>query len=68
MRIAIAACLVVATVSLPVRADAADPLPRAKTEDVGMSSERLAEIGKAIRADVERGRLPGAVIAVARRR
>jgi CubicO group peptidase (beta-lactamase class C family) len=44
-----------------------DPLPRAKPEDVGMSSERLAEIAKVINADVESGRLPGAVIAIARR-
>ena len=44
-----------------------DPLPRARPEDVGMSSERLAEIAKAINADVEKGRLPGAVIAIARR-
>src|SRR3954465_11344417 len=46
---------------------AADVLPRAKPESVGMSSERLARIGEALRADVERGRLPGAVVAVARR-
>jgi CubicO group peptidase (beta-lactamase class C family) len=44
-----------------------DPLPRGKPEDVGMSSERLGEIAKVINADVEKGRLPGAVIAVARR-
>jgi CubicO group peptidase (beta-lactamase class C family) len=44
-----------------------DPLPRGKAEDVGMSTERLAEIGRAINADIEKGRLPGAVIAVARR-
>jgi CubicO group peptidase (beta-lactamase class C family) len=46
---------------------AADPLPRAKPESVGMSSERLARIGEALRADIDKGRLPGAVIAVARR-
>ena len=43
------------------------PLPRGKAEDVGMSSERLGEIAKVINADIEKGRLPGAVIAVARR-
>jgi CubicO group peptidase (beta-lactamase class C family) len=32
-----------------------------------MSSERLARIGEALRADVEKGRLPGAVVAVARK-
>src|SRR5262245_40377284 len=46
---------------------AADPLPRAKPESVGMSSERLGRIGEALRADVEKGRLPGAVVAVARK-
>jgi CubicO group peptidase (beta-lactamase class C family) len=46
---------------------AADPLPRAKPEQVGMSSERLGRIGEALRADVEKGRLPGAVVAVARK-
>jgi CubicO group peptidase (beta-lactamase class C family) len=43
------------------------PLPTGKAEDVGMSSARLAEIGKTLKADVERGQLPGAVILVARR-
>jgi CubicO group peptidase (beta-lactamase class C family) len=32
-----------------------------------MSSERLERIGQVLRADIERGRLPGAVIAVARK-
>src|SRR3954449_1936254 len=44
-----------------------DPLPRAKPEEVGVSSERLTEIETVIKADVENGRLPGAVIAIARR-
>ena len=57
--------LSVAFVSLG--AFAADPLPRAKPETVGMSSERLARIGEALNADIEKGRLPGAVIAVARK-
>jgi CubicO group peptidase (beta-lactamase class C family) len=54
-------------VGLVTFAVAAQPLPRAKPEEVGMSSERLAEIGKALNADIERGRIPGAVLAVARR-
>jgi len=45
---------------------AEDPLPRAKPEDVGMSSERLARIETTLKADIEAGRIPGAVIAVAR--
>ena len=46
---------------------AADPLPRAKAEAVGMSSARLARVGAALKADVDQGRIPGAVIAVARK-
>jgi CubicO group peptidase (beta-lactamase class C family) len=45
---------------------AADPLPRAKPEDVGLSSERLARISTVLKADIEAGRIPGAVIAIAR--
>jgi CubicO group peptidase (beta-lactamase class C family) len=44
-----------------------DPLPRGKPEDVGLSSERLARIGATLKADIEAGRIPGAVIAIARR-
>jgi CubicO group peptidase (beta-lactamase class C family) len=46
---------------------AADPLPRAKPEEVGLSSERLARIGDVLKADIAAGRIPGAVIAIARR-
>jgi CubicO group peptidase (beta-lactamase class C family) len=46
---------------------AADPLPRAKPESVGLSSQRLARITSVLRADVEQGRIPGAVVAVARK-
>jgi CubicO group peptidase (beta-lactamase class C family) len=45
---------------------AQDPLPRAKPEDVGFSSERLARIGETLKADIDAGRIPGAVIAIAR--
>ncbi len=44
-----------------------DPLPRGKPEEVGLSSERLARIGAVLKADIEAGRIPGAVIAIARR-
>ena len=46
---------------------AADPLQRAKPETVGMSSAALARIGETIEADVQMGKLPGAVVAVARK-
>lgn len=48
-------------------ASAADPLGRAKPEDVGMSTDRLAILDRTLASEVERKRLPGAVLAVARR-
>src|SRR4051812_18160816 len=61
-------CLAVfAAVLFGMPAFAADPLPRAKPEAVGMSSERLARIAEVINADVQKGRLPGGVLAVARK-
>ena len=42
------------------------PLPFAKPETVGMSPERLARIGAVLKADIAAGRIPGAVIAIAR--
>ncbi|PYN19966.1 MAG: serine hydrolase [Candidatus Rokuibacteriota bacterium] len=46
---------------------AASDLPTTKPEQVGLSSERLGRIGQVLRADVERGRIPGAVVVVARK-
>src|SRR4029078_7323818 len=43
-----------------------DPLPRARPEEVGLSSERLARISAVLKADIEGGRIPGAVIPIAR--
>lgn len=43
------------------------PLPRARPESVGMSSERLARIGPVINAHIEKNHLPGMVVAVARK-
>ncbi|MEA2842148.1 MAG: hypothetical protein QOF41_3478 [Methylobacteriaceae bacterium] len=56
-----------AAVAAEAPATGADPLPRAKPEDVGMSSERLARIGAALKEDIDRGLTPGGVIAIARR-
>src|SRR3989449_4199423 len=47
-------------------AEASD-LSTVKPEQVGLSSERLERIGQVLRADVERGRIPGAVVVVARK-
>ena len=55
------------TLAVALPALAADPLPRATPESVGMSSERLARIGAALRADIDKGRIPGAVVAIARK-
>ena len=57
----------VVAVAFALPALAADPLPRATPESVGMSSERLARIGSALRADIDKGRIPGAVVAIARK-
>ena len=57
--------LVLLLLSLP--AIAADPLPRAEPESVGLSPERLDRIGQVLKADIERGRIPGAVVAIARK-
>src|SRR5262249_4414918 len=43
------------------------PLPAARPESVGVSSERLARIDAAVRAGLERGELPGAVVLVLHR-
>src|SRR5215467_10058866 len=56
-----ALCLLASTAAL-----ADDPLPRAKPEEVGISSERLARIDSVLKSDIEAGRIPGAVIAIAR--
>jgi CubicO group peptidase (beta-lactamase class C family) len=46
---------------------AAEPLPAAKPETVGLSSVRLARLAEAIRRDVDQGKMPGAVVAIARK-
>ena len=42
-------------------------LPAAAPESVGMSGQKLARIGEAFRKEIEQGKLPGAVILVARK-
>ncbi|WP_428674236.1 serine hydrolase domain-containing protein [Reyranella sp.] len=62
-----AALLVAGLVGLASVAWADDPLPRAKPEEVGLSSERLARIATFAKAEIDAGQIPGAVVAVARR-
>jgi CubicO group peptidase (beta-lactamase class C family) len=45
----------------------ADSLPTAKPEAVGLSSARLERLAQAIKQDVDHGRMPGAVVAIARK-
>jgi CubicO group peptidase (beta-lactamase class C family) len=42
-------------------------LPFARPEEVGLSSERLARLSEVMRAEAAGGRLPGAVVLIARR-
>ncbi len=56
--------LVAASLVCPVRAD---QLPVAKPETVGLSSARLERLAQVIRRDVDTGRMPGAVVAIARK-
>ena len=52
-----------ATAVLPI---AADQFPTAKPESVGLSSARLERLAQAIKRSVDEGRMPGAVVAIAR--
>ncbi len=48
-------------------ARAGEPLPQADPAEVGMSAERLERLTESMQAYVDDGRLPGAVVTVARR-
>jgi len=67
MKNGMAALLLVGLLGWAATAWADDPLPRAKPEDVGLSSERLARIAAFAKAEIDAGQIPGAVVAVARR-
>ena len=45
----------------------AESLPRAEPEAVGLSAERLDRIGRVLRGEIEKGKIPGAVALVARK-
>jgi CubicO group peptidase (beta-lactamase class C family) len=62
-RLALTSLLVAVTIG----SAAADQLPTAKPESVGLSSPRLERLAQAIRKDVEQGKMPGAVVAISRR-
>jgi CubicO group peptidase (beta-lactamase class C family) len=58
--------LLVAAVGVPA-ARAAEPLQRTRPEAVGLDPARLGRIRKVLERDVAEGRMPGAVVAIARR-
>jgi CubicO group peptidase (beta-lactamase class C family) len=59
--------LAFAVISIAAPALASDPLPRAAPGEVGLSPGALARIGEVLKADVDKGRIPGAVVAIARK-
>src|SRR5215475_14085559 len=61
------ALFVLVLVAFVAPAWAQQPLPASKPEQVGMSSQRLEGVAQMLRAQVERGRFPGAVVVVARK-
>src|SRR5206468_2283090 len=42
-------------------------LPPVKPEEVGLSTERLGRVAQFFKQEIEQGRLPGAVVAIARK-
>ena len=58
--------LALALAGSAAHAQTPDPLPRATPEEVGLSSARLAHIGQVLDQDIADGKLPGAVLAIAR--
>jgi CubicO group peptidase (beta-lactamase class C family) len=61
------AAVLMAPLATAVHANGKDPLPRADPASVGLSAERLARIVPAFKAEIEKARIPGVVVAVARR-
>jgi CubicO group peptidase (beta-lactamase class C family) len=64
---ALVAMVVAATASLPLHARELQPLATATPEQVGMSGERLRRISTMLRQEIADGKLPGAVVMVARK-
>jgi CubicO group peptidase (beta-lactamase class C family) len=58
-------CLVLVAYGAP--GARADPLPRARPEALGLDPGRLSRIRQVLERDVAEGRMPGAVVAIARR-
>jgi CubicO group peptidase (beta-lactamase class C family) len=61
------AVTVVGCALAPATRDTGAPLTAGAPESVGVSSERLQRLTQAFKAEIDRGELPGVVLAVARR-
>ena len=61
------ALLTLASVLFLTGAAWAQGLPTAKPEEVGISSERLQRVSRALRSEIDAGKIPGAVALVARK-
>jgi CubicO group peptidase (beta-lactamase class C family) len=61
------ALLTLASVLFLTGAAWAQGLPTAKPEEVGISSERLQRVSRALRGEIDAGKIPGAVALVARK-
>jgi CubicO group peptidase (beta-lactamase class C family) len=64
---ALAAMVVATTASLPLCARELQPLATATPEQAGMSVERLGRITTMLKKEIADGKLPGAVVMVARK-
>ena len=53
--------------SLPLASALADPLPVGAAAKVGLAPEGLQRLTDTLKGEVDKGRMPGAVIAVARK-
>jgi len=60
----LAVCTTLALLAGPALAQ---PLPQARPEQVGLSSERLAQVGRVLREEIEKGKFPGGIALVARK-
>jgi len=63
-RVGLLSCAVLLVATSVAWGDALSP---AKPEEVGLSSQRLQKIGEVFRQEIDEGKLPGAVIMVARK-
>jgi len=63
--IALLAGITLALLTAP--AGAQGPLPSARPEQVGLSTERLGQLGQVLRQEIAKGKIPGAVALVARK-